>query len=250
MAGGCEACSVDLADWDREGVTDVTPWLRTVRTTGLAGILVVGATLTPCTLGTAYAAGSASPGAVASPSPSVPDDASASEPEGPEREPAATSASMSASTSRTAGRPTSGPAGSAVRDSASPSRSASLSASPSAVSVPDDESSRAGSRPGEGRQRPGRQEPWEAEEDGHAWDTRDTDADRGRGLTEGPAPAVSPGEAGLVPSASPTRSQPQADTHAEAAAEPVMKILPLGSGLVLIGLGLGLAFVALRLRRG
>jgi hypothetical protein len=32
--------------------------------------------------------------------------------------------------------------------------------------------------------------------------------------------------------------------------EPVLQILPLGSGLVLIGLGLGLAFVALRLRRG
>ncbi|MFF6874979.1 hypothetical protein ACFY9S_06535 [Streptomyces sp. NPDC012474] len=30
---------------------------------------------------------------------------------------------------------------------------------------------------------------------------------------------------------------------------PVLRILPLGSGLVLIGLGLGLAFFALRLRR-
>jgi hypothetical protein len=31
---------------------------------------------------------------------------------------------------------------------------------------------------------------------------------------------------------------------------PVLKILPLGGGLILIGLGLGLAFLALRLRRG
>ncbi|MEV5316619.1 hypothetical protein AB0K92_02895 [Streptomyces sp. NPDC052687] len=32
--------------------------------------------------------------------------------------------------------------------------------------------------------------------------------------------------------------------------EPVLRILPLGSGMVLIGLGLGLAFVGLRVRRG
>ncbi|MGW3117902.1 hypothetical protein ACWDBW_12295 [Streptomyces sp. NPDC001107] len=31
--------------------------------------------------------------------------------------------------------------------------------------------------------------------------------------------------------------------------EPVLRILPLGSGLVLIGLGLGLAFIGLRMRR-
>ncbi|AQS72060.1 hypothetical protein B1H29_18285 [Streptomyces pactum] len=59
-----------------------------------------------------------------------------------------------------------------------------------------------------------------------------------------------PGEAAWVPSAPPSRSQPQADTHAGDATEPVVRILPLGSGLVLIGLGLALAFVGLRLRRG
>jgi hypothetical protein len=32
--------------------------------------------------------------------------------------------------------------------------------------------------------------------------------------------------------------------------EPTLAILPLGSGLILIGLGLGLAFLALRARRG
>jgi len=30
---------------------------------------------------------------------------------------------------------------------------------------------------------------------------------------------------------------------------PVLRILPLGSGLVLIGLGFGLAFIALRMRQ-
>ncbi len=61
---------------------------------------------------------------------------------------------------------------------------------------------------------------------------------------------MAPGEAALVPSASPSRSQPQAGTHADDATEPVVRALPLGSGLVLIGLGLALAFVGLRLRRG
>jgi hypothetical protein len=37
---------------------------------------------------------------------------------------------------------------------------------------------------------------------------------------------------------------------AERAAEPRLEIMPLGSGLILVGLGLGLAFVALRVRRG
>lgn len=34
-----------------------------------------------------------------------------------------------------------------------------------------------------------------------------------------------------------------------APAEPMLRILPLGTGLILIGLGLGMAFLALRLRR-
>ncbi|MER5828039.1 hypothetical protein ABT086_38915, partial [Streptomyces mirabilis] len=38
--------------------------------------------------------------------------------------------------------------------------------------------------------------------------------------------------------------------HLFRAPQPVLKILPLGGGLILIGLGLGLAFLALRLRRG
>ena len=46
-------------------------------------------------------------------------------------------------------------------------------------------------------------------------------------------------------------SQPARHPAQQAAtpAEPVLRILPLGSGLVLIGLGLGFAFIGLRLRR-
>jgi hypothetical protein len=45
-------------------------------------------------------------------------------------------------------------------------------------------------------------------------------------------------------------SEPRAAVReAGAPAEPVVRILPLGSGLVLIGLGLALALLGLRLRR-
>ncbi|MES4886921.1 hypothetical protein [Streptomyces sp. NPDC096012] len=57
-------------------------------------------------------------------------------------------------------------------------------------------------------------------------------------------------EAGLDP-ASPTTptGAEQPVQQGGAPAEPVLQILPLGSGLMLIGLGLGLAFLGLRLRR-
>ncbi|MET7291682.1 hypothetical protein ABZS79_05920 [Streptomyces griseoloalbus] len=52
-------------------------------------------------------------------------------------------------------------------------------------------------------------------------------------------------------SPTPSRSAaPDAVAGAQPAVEPVLRILPLGSGLMLIGLGLGLAFVALRMRQG
>jgi hypothetical protein len=51
-----------------------------------------------------------------------------------------------------------------------------------------------------------------------------------------------------VPSAPAEQPVREAAT-AEQPGGPVLRILPLGSGLVLIGLGLGLAFVGLRLRR-
>ncbi|MGW0469965.1 hypothetical protein [Streptomyces coeruleorubidus] len=93
------------------------------------------------------------------------------------------------------------------------------------------EPSRAGTRAGEGRQRPGRPE----------------DAEREREVTAVPE---EPREA--VPEPTAQTEQPvreAAAARAERPVGPVLRILPLGSGLVLIGLGLGLAFFALRLRR-
>ncbi|MEV7125050.1 hypothetical protein [Streptomyces sp. NPDC093260] len=55
--------------------------------------------------------------------------------------------------------------------------------------------------------------------------------------------------------ATPSRSEtpdprlPDPDARPETANGHSLQLLPIGSGLVLIGLGLGLAFVALRLRR-
>ncbi|MBQ1090959.1 hypothetical protein [Streptomyces sp. B93] len=91
---------------------------------------------------------------------------------------------------------------------------------------------RAGSSAGEGRARPGRPVEPGAE-------------------VPSTAPAASAGPpqratAVPVPPAPPEQPVRQAG----GGAEPVLRILPLGSGLVLIGLGLGLAFVGLRVRRG
>jgi hypothetical protein len=69
------------------------------------------------------------------------------------------------------------------------------------------------------------------------------------GRADGEVTAVpeAPREPSLVPSAPQTHGAGQADARP---AEPRLPILPLGGGLILVGLGLGLAFVALRLRRG
>ena len=53
-----------------------------------------------------------------------------------------------------------------------------------------------------------------------------------------------------MPSSPPLQPVHRTVTSAESSAEPMLRILPLGSGLILIGLGLGLAFIALRVRRG
>ncbi|WP_307028361.1 hypothetical protein [Streptomyces canus] len=124
---------------------------------------------------------------------------------------------------------------------------AETTASPSA------EPSRAGSRAGEGRERPGRREAAEATETG------EEDAGAGVGSeseaeppADGDATVVAEPSREAVPDASPPPQRPgrQGVTRAESPTEPVLRILPLGSGLVLIGLGLGLAFVGLRVRRG
>ncbi|WP_157968741.1 hypothetical protein [Streptomyces geranii] len=89
---------------------------------------------------------------------------------------------------------------------------------------PAPDASRAGSRAGEGRERPGRRESAPPEEVAY----------------EEAAPVPVP-----VPPPAPVAYEPQG---AAPVTHPVLRILPLGSGLVLIGLGLGLAFLALRLR--
>lgn len=101
---------------------------------------------------------------------------------------------------------------------------------------PDPATSWAGSRAGEGRERPGRQDagPVEPEDDAYA-------------------PSEEPGEesdgpdAGIAPEPSQHAAPP--GTGTETAEEPVLQALALGTGLMLMGLGLGLAFVGLRIRR-
>ncbi len=121
------------------------------------------------------------------------------------------------------------------------------------------EPSRAGSRAGEGRMRPGRPDGPAAEVEGD--DTvpsraAETAADQPEEPETADVPGVTPGaspppeEAGLQPAQPPRQpAGRQAASEGEGTTEPVLQILPLGSGLVLIGLGLGLALLGLRLRR-
>ncbi|MFJ9345229.1 hypothetical protein [Streptomyces sp. NPDC101237] len=132
---------------------------------------------------------------------------------------------------------------------ASPSDSASASDSA--------EPSRAGTLAGEGRMRPGRPQGPAAAVQGQDQDEDEPGEDEeapGDDVTGAPSPAVTSaqpsGTSGAVSGA--PRQQPARQAAAPAeddASEPVLHILPLGSGLILIGLGLGLAFVALRVRR-
>ncbi|MFF9021770.1 hypothetical protein [Streptomyces eurythermus] len=154
------------------------------------------------------------------------------------------------------GRGPSASAGPPRKDSATPvpmpSDSASASVHPYR-SLAWTEPTRAGSRAGEGRMRPGRPDRPAAEpedEDDSATatpavqpaepETTDVPA-----ASEGPAQEAGPGSTPPAPRPG-TR---QASRQSEAVTGPVLRILPLGSGLVLIGLGLGLALLGLRLRR-
>jgi hypothetical protein len=142
-----------------------------------------------------------------------------------------------------------------------PSDSASASASarpsglhPSALrpSRPAEEPSRAGSRAGEGRMRPGRPDGVEGDDDTGPGEAPDSDAAQPEEPQTADAPDTlpPPEEAGLDPaSPTPPTTVRQPVQQGGAPAEPVLQILPLGSGLMLIGLGLGLAFLGLRLRR-
>jgi hypothetical protein len=106
--------------------------------------------------------------------------------------------------------------------------------------------SRAGSRAGEGRERPGR-EARPTEEDIAAG--RHPDSPESPGLPDRSEAAVVPEPPrSSAPEPFPPAGDEQASTRSVHGSEPVFRVLPLGSGLVLIGLGL--AFVALRVRRG
>jgi hypothetical protein len=95
---------------------------------------------------------------------------------------------------------------------------------------PDPATSWAGSRAGEGRERPGRQDAWPVapEDDTYA-------------PAEDPAPEPDGPDAALP--------RPAVPSGTGTAEEPVLQVLTLGSGLILTGVGLGLAFVGLRIRR-
>ncbi|SNX62545.1 hypothetical protein SAMN06272735_4329 [Streptomyces sp. TLI_55] len=119
--------------------------------------------------------------------------------------------------------------------------------------VPRTGPSRAGSSAGEGRERPGRHEDAGAAETEESADAgadedgelQDSGAPDDGGVTDEGATQPTGGAATAVPEAS-----RQAVSQEGPSTEPVLRILPLGSGLVLIGLGLALALLGVRLRRG
>ncbi|MFC8964532.1 hypothetical protein [Streptomyces sp. NPDC057094] len=104
--------------------------------------------------------------------------------------------------------------------------------------IPTPDASRAGSPAGEGRVRPGRP-------DEDSPDPEDSGTDVGSDISSGLS------QVGDVPEA---RDDPapvqQSVVSPGSTTEPVWQVLPLGGGLILVGLGLGLAFVGLRVRRG
>ncbi|MFD7792184.1 hypothetical protein [Streptomyces sp. NPDC059759] len=106
--------------------------------------------------------------------------------------------------------------------------------------IPTPDASRAGSLAGEGRVRPGRPDE-DAPEPEDSDSGTDIGGDIGSGLSQ----------VGDVPEA---RHDPapvqQSVVSPGSTTEPVWQVLPLGGGLILVGLGLGLAFVGLRVRRG
>ncbi|ARP71116.1 hypothetical protein LK07_16510 [Streptomyces pluripotens] len=130
----------------------------------------------------------------------------------------------------------------------------------SASTSPSTKPSRAGSLAGEGRMRPGRADATAGEVEG-AEDSVPTRAQGTDGAPSGePETADAPGGtpeaseaiegAGLDPAdPAPQPAARQAVQEGGGPTEPVLQTLPLGSGLVLIGLGLGLALLGIRLRK-
>ncbi|WP_369247839.1 hypothetical protein [Streptomyces sp. R41] len=106
--------------------------------------------------------------------------------------------------------------------------------------APSADASRAGSVAGEGRVRPGRAVPT-TPDDPDTEDAEPTDAAADPDRPEASA-APEPSRGAVIP----VQQNVVGPAHTP---EPVLQILPLGSGLILMGLGLGLAFLALRVRR-
>ncbi|MET8288920.1 hypothetical protein ACGFWD_03750 [Streptomyces sp. NPDC048448] len=81
-----------------------------------------------------------------------------------------------------------------------------------------------------------------------------TDRDPVQEGTGSDTPQDGVGGTGDVTTGPPPNAAVPAEQHVvgpgTAPAQPRLRILPLGGGLILIGLGLGMAFLALRLRRG
>ncbi|MEU3514344.1 hypothetical protein ABZ770_03490 [Streptomyces sp. NPDC006654] len=133
-----------------------------------------------------------------------------------------------------------------------PSASAGASAGASATPRP----SLAGTVAGEGRTRPGRHlgpavtvmgddDPDDPDE-GAATEPAENGAE-----SQAATAAQPPRDAAVNPTAPQPPPVHQAIAPGQdGETEPVLDILPLGSGLVLVGLGLGLAFIGLRVRRG
>ncbi|MFE6547911.1 hypothetical protein ACFVHS_05850 [Streptomyces sp. NPDC057746] len=105
--------------------------------------------------------------------------------------------------------------------------------------------SRAGSEAGVGRARPGRADAAPQDETAGPMDTTpDATAPDVLPSTDATAEAIGPAASSPAPSQNPAVLAREAATS-----EPVVEILPLGSGLVLVGAGLALALLALRMRR-
>ncbi|MFH9038762.1 hypothetical protein ACH4FA_05285 [Streptomyces sp. NPDC017966] len=96
--------------------------------------------------------------------------------------------------------------------------------------------------------KPGRAEDMSGRPDAAGVPRPGNDEDAPRAPGGGDTVPRTPASQAAVPE--PSATSRAAEPNAVASTEPVLRILPLGSGLVLIGLGFGLAFVALRMRQG
>ncbi|MFE5138038.1 hypothetical protein ACFRDV_10185 [Streptomyces fagopyri] len=153
--------------------------------------------------------------------------------------------------------------------SAPPARSPSVPAALSAVgpaaadapSVPEAagptpaaEDSRAGSDAGQGRARPGREErndgAGENDEDSAPTYTDRDPVDESAGSATSRDGLDGTGDGATGPPNGAVPVEQHVVGPGTASTRPALRVLPLGGGLILIGLGLGMAFLALRLRRG